>query len=245
MASLQEQGTTLEPEEAVAPNWSQMGCSICLEPFVDVGHSLPCGHMYHLHCLERVQESVPSYRGSANCPTCREPFPIGMPEEEDIPALLRPWITQPIRKIFLRPSADEDLCDKLDKLSKNVVELERHRERLGKRCQELHEQLSRKGAENLRLQEAAARHRREQRENLVVRAKMSQDNSELIRRQSSVSRKHKDHHDKKPRITSLKKVVFTYNPMGMASDSTLVSPSTAAGCKESQSVDESEDYEME
>ena len=48
-------------------------CPICLDHcnHLDVVADLPCGHLFHCRCLQKIVD-----RGSRICPCCRNPVPV-------------------------------------------------------------------------------------------------------------------------------------------------------------------------
>jgi hypothetical protein len=47
-------------------------CAVCLAALTRGTRKLPCGHTFHVPCIDRWKRSCPG--GSATCPMCREPF---------------------------------------------------------------------------------------------------------------------------------------------------------------------------
>lgn len=48
-------------------------CSVCLQSLARATRTLPCGHEFHLKCVDRWKRSC---RGDPTCPMCRTPFDL-------------------------------------------------------------------------------------------------------------------------------------------------------------------------
>lgn len=48
-------------------------CSVCLQGLARGTRTLPCGHEFHLKCVDRWKRSC---RGDPTCPMCRAPFDL-------------------------------------------------------------------------------------------------------------------------------------------------------------------------
>jgi len=48
-------------------------CSVCLQALTRMTRTLPCGHEFHLKCLDRWKRAC---RGDPTCPMCRVPFDL-------------------------------------------------------------------------------------------------------------------------------------------------------------------------
>lgn len=56
--------------------WAHRGpaCSVCLGHMTrQATRTLPCGHVFHVRCVDRWKRSCPS---DPTCPMCREPFDL-------------------------------------------------------------------------------------------------------------------------------------------------------------------------
>ncbi|KAF8805662.1 hypothetical protein BYT27DRAFT_7192256 [Phlegmacium glaucopus] len=86
-----------------------MDCQICVEDLGDKAYCLPCGHLYCVTCINRLQQQNTRNR-SIECPCCRKVAPSRIGPEN-------------IRKIFLNPSSP-----KVQALQVRLQEAEKERD---------------------------------------------------------------------------------------------------------------------
>ncbi|KDQ61477.1 hypothetical protein JAAARDRAFT_511597 [Jaapia argillacea MUCL 33604] len=80
-------------------------CVICID-VLKSPVALPCGHVFCHSCIERVVSSIKPFTTTHCCPTCRSPYTIASLDNSLVPVHLRPYISSPIRKIFLDPASE-------------------------------------------------------------------------------------------------------------------------------------------
>jgi hypothetical protein len=58
-----------------SPCWHHKGpqCSVCFAPMTRGVRELPCGHSFHVKCIDRWKKNCPY---DFTCPMCREPFDL-------------------------------------------------------------------------------------------------------------------------------------------------------------------------
>ncbi|PBK99799.1 hypothetical protein ARMGADRAFT_518411 [Armillaria gallica] len=88
-------------------------CAICLSQ-CDSPVSTPCGHIFCQTCLS--EHVLLSNGFQSFCPTCREKFPIAIPQLQHLPHSSHQFILPSVRRVFLDTSPDpqaEDLKRRL------------------------------------------------------------------------------------------------------------------------------------
>ncbi|KAK0239227.1 hypothetical protein EDD85DRAFT_535141 [Armillaria nabsnona] len=98
-------------------------CAICLSQ-CDSPVSTPCGHIF---CQTCISEHVLLSNGFQSfCPTCREKFPIAIPQLQHLPHSFHQFILPSVRRVFLDTSPDpqvEDLKRRL-KVAEDRLEIQ-------------------------------------------------------------------------------------------------------------------------
>ncbi|THH22368.1 hypothetical protein EUX98_g8219 [Antrodiella citrinella] len=98
-----------------------MSCPICLED-LDVPTCPPCGHIACQECWKgyiavKIKANVdPS---AIPCPTCKGGFSMLSVDTKWIPQKFRPFLTDPLRKVFLPD--DSDLKERVKKLEQELA----------------------------------------------------------------------------------------------------------------------------
>ncbi|PBK99806.1 hypothetical protein ARMGADRAFT_1161401 [Armillaria gallica] len=123
--------------------------AICLSQ-CDSPVSTPCGHIF---CQTCISEHVLLSNGFQSfCPTCREKFPIAIPQLQHLPYSFHQFILPSVRRVFLDTSPDpqvEDLKRRL-KVAEDRFEMQStsHALAIARLTQQLELEATRKRREN-------------------------------------------------------------------------------------------------
>ncbi|KAK0188607.1 hypothetical protein F5146DRAFT_672449 [Armillaria mellea] len=106
-------------------------CPICLNNLKDPVCP-PCGHAFCAECLSRAVAQV-NNGTQAPCPYCRKVFPIVMPNGQSLPPQLRPFVMDPIRRVYITTDNSQDQQN----TRQHIESLERENRNLEERIEEL------------------------------------------------------------------------------------------------------------
>ncbi|KAJ2917048.1 hypothetical protein MD484_g3363, partial [Candolleomyces efflorescens] len=102
---------------------------------------LASGHVYCLKCITDVVNRPENETTSAQCPTCRSDFHLVVPDLTLLPKKYHPFITRPVRRIFVDTDPAEEVQSKralerdIVKLKARITALQASEEKLMQYCE--------------------------------------------------------------------------------------------------------------